>query len=160
MAADDENGYVYVLINPSMQGLVKIGKTKDSPENRAKQLSSETGIPTSFYVAYKKYVGSYSAIEGMAHNFLTNMGKRYNKNREFFQVSLDEAIEAVMSAASKFEIADEGGVNIAKDSTKCILRPGEELYYSSLHRYIRELAGWYQCGDEWCHYRFCRIHVR
>ncbi len=44
------NGYVYVLMNSSMRGLVKIGKTEREPEERAKELSASTGVPTPFMV--------------------------------------------------------------------------------------------------------------
>ena len=33
-----DNGYVYVLMNPSLQNMVKIGKTTREPEERAKEL--------------------------------------------------------------------------------------------------------------------------
>jgi hypothetical protein len=48
----NEPGFIYILINPSMAGLVKIGKTTRDPEARAKELSQATGVPTPFYVAY------------------------------------------------------------------------------------------------------------
>ena len=36
-------GFVYILINPSLGGLLKIGKTDHTPEERAKELSMATG---------------------------------------------------------------------------------------------------------------------
>ena len=44
--ADKGNGdqWVYVLSNPSSPGLLKIGYTKKQPEERAKQISSATGV--------------------------------------------------------------------------------------------------------------------
>ena len=32
----NNNGYIYVLMNPSLQNMVKIGKTTRTPEERAK----------------------------------------------------------------------------------------------------------------------------
>jgi T5orf172 domain len=45
-------GYIYALINPSLEGLVKVGKTTTNPEKRANELSSVTGVPMQFIVAY------------------------------------------------------------------------------------------------------------
>jgi hypothetical protein len=44
------SGYIYVLSNPNMPGLVKIGYTDRSPEARAKDLSGATGVPGRFKV--------------------------------------------------------------------------------------------------------------
>ena len=32
-----KQGYVYILINPSLKGLLKVGQTKKDPEERAKE---------------------------------------------------------------------------------------------------------------------------
>ncbi|PIY04238.1 MAG: hypothetical protein COZ20_06175 [Gallionellales bacterium CG_4_10_14_3_um_filter_54_96] len=46
------SGYVYVLLNQSLPGCVKIGKTTRDTATRAAELSSATGVPTPFMVAY------------------------------------------------------------------------------------------------------------
>ena len=38
---------IYILTNPSMEGLIKIGKTKDI-NKRIKSLNAHTGVPTPF----------------------------------------------------------------------------------------------------------------
>lgn len=38
-------GWVYILSNEYMPGIYKIGMTTNSPEARAKELSSATGVP-------------------------------------------------------------------------------------------------------------------
>lgn len=43
-------GWVYVLSNPCMPGIYKIGMTTTSPEVRARELSSATGVPAPFKV--------------------------------------------------------------------------------------------------------------
>ena len=82
----NDNGYVYVLMNPSMQNLVKIGKTKREPEERAKELSSTTGIPTPFVVVYSCYFESCSEVEYFIHKYLETEGFRVSSNREFFEI--------------------------------------------------------------------------
>ena len=41
------HGYVYILSNPGMPGLLKIGMTRFDPTRRVQELSSATGVPTS-----------------------------------------------------------------------------------------------------------------
>ncbi|MBA3017886.1 MAG: hypothetical protein FP811_07035, partial [Desulfobacteraceae bacterium] len=49
-----ENGWIYILTNPSLQeNLIKIGKTSRTPEERAKELSAPTGVPAEFEIVYK-----------------------------------------------------------------------------------------------------------
>ena len=45
-------GYVYILSNISMPGLLKIGMTRLDPTKRVKELSSSTGVPTPFNLVY------------------------------------------------------------------------------------------------------------
>ncbi len=59
-------GYIYVLINYSMQGIVKVGKTIRDTESRAKELSSVTGVPTPFIVAFDAYFADCSQAEDLS----------------------------------------------------------------------------------------------
>ncbi|WP_220385717.1 GIY-YIG nuclease family protein, partial [Klebsiella pneumoniae] len=43
-------GWVYVLSNPCMPGIYKVGMTTTSPEVRARELSSATGVPAPFKI--------------------------------------------------------------------------------------------------------------
>lgn len=97
-----DNGYVYVLMNPSMQNLVKIGKTVREPEERAKELSSTTGVPTPFVVVYNCYFKSCTEAESFVHSFLENKGFRVSTKREFFEIPIKDAIDAVMNAKEHF----------------------------------------------------------
>lgn len=47
-----QTGYIYILYNQTANGFVKIGKTQRNPEDRSKELSSATGVPTPFTVVY------------------------------------------------------------------------------------------------------------
>lgn len=95
-----ETGYVYALINPSLEGMVKIGKTQKEPDIRAKELSSASGVPTSFVVAYKIYVNDCSSVEKLIHEYLEDKGYRISENREFFNAPLEQVIDAMLTAAS------------------------------------------------------------
>ncbi len=91
-----DRGYIYVLFNPLMTGLVKVGKTTRDPEERAAELSSSTGVPTPFIVAYQREVNDCTRAEDFVHSYLTNLGCRVNNNREFFRASLTTAIDAIL----------------------------------------------------------------
>lgn len=81
-------GYVYVLTNPAMPGLVKIGKTQRDPESRAKELH-KTGVPTPFSVHDYVLSPNCAELEAMIHQQLD--GWRVSESREFFAVSTKTA---------------------------------------------------------------------
>ena len=88
-----EEGYVYILSNDSLNGLLKIGSTTFGAEKRAKQLSYTTALPTPFTVVYEIYVRHYIEFEKAIHRKLDSY--RVNPKREFFAVSIDKAIEVI-----------------------------------------------------------------
>ena len=92
---DKNKGYVYVLMNPSYSDIVKVGKTTKNPEERAKELSSVTGIATPFVVVYKRLFKNCHAAEKIVHDILTERGYRVNDMREFFSVETSEAIDVI-----------------------------------------------------------------
>lgn len=89
-------GFVYVLTNPAMPGIVKVGKTSWLSEDRAQALYT-TGVPEPFTVAFRLATSRWDEVERHAHNSLEEF--RINPRREFFRVSPDRAIEAVRLAA-------------------------------------------------------------
>lgn len=90
-------GYVYVMTNSSIEGQVKIGKTTRDPYERAKELSSATGVPTPFVVVFYKPFKDCHFAEKTIHQYLEKKGYRVNNNREFFSMSIPEAIDVVQS---------------------------------------------------------------
>lgn len=93
---DNKKGYVYILINPSHEGLVKVGKTTKDPNERAKELSASTGVPTPFVVVYKRMFKNCHLAEKIAHEILTERGCRVNDSREFFSINIAEAIDVIL----------------------------------------------------------------
>lgn len=83
-------GYVYILINHSMPGLIKIGKTIRDPHRRARELST-TGVPTPFQVAFELFSEEHDTLEALVHNKLLDF--RVSTNREFFHFPVDRAIK-------------------------------------------------------------------
>lgn len=91
-------GWVYVLTNPSMPGLVKIGMTQaENPEQRVTSLASATGVPTQFEPYGFVYALDSAACEASVHEALAN--QRLNPRREFFQVLPDVALQLVRDEA-------------------------------------------------------------
>lgn len=94
---NNSQGYVYVMINPSLPEMVKIGMTTKDPNERAKELSAATGVPTPFIlVFYKPFVDCYST-EQRIHQFLEDKGYRVKNNREFFNMPTKLAIDIVQA---------------------------------------------------------------
>ena len=87
---DDQGGIVYVLTDPEMPGLVKIGKTsREEVDHRLKELYS-TGVPVPFECEYAARVSDEAVVEKAFHTaFEPN---RINPNREFFRIDPEQAI--------------------------------------------------------------------
>lgn len=97
------NGFIYVLLNPSIPNMVKIGQTKTTSEKRARAISSATGVPTDFIVLYDALVSDVEKAEEEIHTHFS--GYRPNKRREFFNVPPKLAIRALIDIAHKYPIA-------------------------------------------------------
>jgi len=82
--------YVYILSNISMPGLIKIGRTNRSVEERLKELNN-TSLPTQFIVEHTIETSESKYLEKMVHK---NFDKhRVNENREFFRIHHEIVIE-------------------------------------------------------------------
>lgn len=64
------HGYVYILSNPGMPGLLKIGMTRFDPTRRVQELSSATGVPTPFQLVYYREFHDCVAAELEIHSIL------------------------------------------------------------------------------------------
>lgn len=94
--------YVYILINPAIPNLVKIGRTDRSPEDRASELAT-TGVPTAFIVAYEHQVGNSRGAESAIHALLQEKGFRPEASREFFKIPLKTAVAVVSEICAAYE---------------------------------------------------------
>lgn len=83
-------GIVYILTNPAMPGLVKIGKTsRNSVDVRLNELYS-TGVPVPFECAFAGRIEDETKVEKAFH---TAFGPyRLNPSREFFEIEPEQAI--------------------------------------------------------------------
>jgi hypothetical protein len=86
---------VYVLTNEAMEGLVKIGRTTTSVEQRIRELDN-TSIPLPFQCFYAGEVANSLLVEGKLHRIFAD--KRIRNNREFFRVDPNQVREAIQLA--------------------------------------------------------------
>ncbi len=91
-------GIVYVITNPEMPGLVKIGKTSQTIEQRLRNLDT-TGIPVPFEcVAAWEFEDADSAEATLFKAFAD---RRVRRSREFFRISPDQPIAILEGFGAK-----------------------------------------------------------
>ena len=113
---DKKNGIVYLLTNPCMPGLVKIGMTtRDYIEARMKELYT-TGVPVPFECYFACVVNQKDcvAIEKALHKAFAP--QRVNDNREFFKIHPEQA-KAILDLFHHKDITDEVTDEIQNDLT-------------------------------------------
>jgi hypothetical protein len=92
-------GYVYIMINPAMREMVKIGGTEREPDARADELQS-TGVPFEFVLLHAERVTDWAGVERKLHEHFAL--HRVSPNREFFRVPARDAIRAAVAIAEPF----------------------------------------------------------
>lgn len=86
-------GIIYILVNPFMPDVFKIGRTERNVEDRIKELDT-TSMPGPFKCVYAAEVNDAIIVEKRIHKIFSD--KRIRKNREFFEkISLEQLVEAI-----------------------------------------------------------------
>ncbi len=83
------NEIVYILTNPVIPDLVKIGTTTNL-EERVRHLSSHSGVPVPFEVYYACVVSDSSKVEKRIHDAFGD--HRVNSKREFFRINPERVL--------------------------------------------------------------------
>ena len=108
----ETRGVLYVLRCTAMKdGIYKVGWTSGSAENRAKELSSATGVPSSYVVVDYWCHSDAKALETCVHAILDPY--RVNENREFFQsdyIAIKRLIETEIERINRKRINGDGSV--------------------------------------------------
>lgn len=94
-------GWVYVISNKAMQGMVKVGYSTKDPELRAAELN-HTGSPHPYVVEYEMLIEEPYQIEQQTHKFLSS--KREAK--EWFRCSAEEAVAAIKQVSGTRAIVE------------------------------------------------------
>jgi len=116
-----EEGIVYILTNPAMPGLVKIGMTtRLEVEIRMSELYS-TGVPVPFQCSFAGRVIDVKKVEKAFHKAFGPY--RINPNREFFEIEDEQAIgllelicveDVTPQVSQELEKVDEASKNAGK----------------------------------------------
>ncbi len=103
-----QTGYIYILKNQYMNGLLKIGFTTRMPADRVKELSGHTGVPGKFSLVKSWEVDDPAHVEQVIFASL----HQYRAEGEFFAISEDEAQEKIVKTLQKLGQADSAGLTI------------------------------------------------
>lgn len=85
-------GWVYVITNKAMPGLVKVGFSMKDPEIRANELN-HTGTPHPYVVEYEVLIDSPRDIEQSIHKLL----QANREGKEWFRCSPEDAVAAIQT---------------------------------------------------------------
>jgi hypothetical protein len=110
--------FVYVISNPAMPDLVKIGKTCNVSD-RLRQLSGSTSVPFPFELHYAAEIRddlTHDAVESALHNAFRDC--RVNEKREFFRLSPDRVIPLLELLSKPETVQDEDPTDYAKEMSK------------------------------------------
>jgi hypothetical protein len=118
---------VYVLINPAMPGLVKIGKTtQEEVDLRMKQLFS-TGVPVPFQCVFACRVPDASVVERALHHAFGQT--RINPTREFFRIE-PERVVSILQLLHVEEVTEQLERSIESDATQADLQAAQATVLS------------------------------
>lgn len=104
---------VYVLTNPAMPGLVKIGKTTATVEERMASLNG-TSVPFPFKCEYACIVREDQDVETTLHFAFGD--HRVNPNREFFDIT-PERVVAVLKLLALEDVTPSISAELQSDPT-------------------------------------------
>lgn len=135
-------GYIYIMTNPCLKDMVKIGYATNVEERR-KQLST-TALPYDYEI-FATYETSGKLEDKKLHKLIDNLNPdlRVSKNREFFVMSAEDAYELLEAIAtisgSKDKLKRQRSDTSSADSkkvrkpsvnfAKCNIPMGAELVY-------------------------------
>lgn len=98
--------YIYILVNPSIPGICKIGYTTTTVYDRVKQINSATGVITPWYPVFSYKCPNGHMLEREIHEELALMGMRVNDRREGFTIDSDSARAIIEKLGKKYKVND------------------------------------------------------
>lgn len=134
-----EYGIVYLLTNPYMPGLVKIGMTaREDMDTRMRELYS-TGVPVQFECQFACRVKKTDCakIEKALHTAFSP--QRVNANREFFRIQVEQA-KAILELFHHEDVTEDVSEEIQNDLTE------EDKVASTKARAKRPPLNFYEMG--------------
>lgn len=116
-------GYIYILSNPAMPGLFKIGFTNRDVKERVEELSYATGVPKPFEIEYYCLTKDVEEIEDTVHSHFASTRL---PGKEFFSVELVDIIKFIDSLIRNVEPDRFCKPNVSVPEIK--LNPGAETF--------------------------------
>jgi hypothetical protein len=95
--------YVYILVNPSIPGICKIGYTTTTVYDRTRQINSATGVIAPWYPVFTYKCPNGRMLEQEVHDHLENIGVRVNPNREGFIIDTNSARDIIENIGKKYK---------------------------------------------------------
>lgn len=118
-------GIVYVLTNPAMPDMVKIGMTsRESMDARLRELYN-TSVPVPFECEYACRVKNYQEVERALH--LAFHPYRIHPQREFFRINPEQAIAILKLLDRGSDITAEVSNELNNDLTEQDRTAGEQM---------------------------------
>lgn len=117
-AANFARGWVYVMSNDAMPGLVKIGYSMKDPLIRASELN-HTGVPMAYKVEGDILVSGPRIIEQLTHQHLRELCE----GKEWFRMSAKEAFTAILDTLERhsnhrvYLVTQPEGLRLSKGTT-------------------------------------------
>lgn len=110
-------GWVYVISNRAMPGIIKLGYSTKDPALRAQELN-HTGSPHPYSVEYETLVWDPYSLEQRVHKML------YSKleGKEWFKCTVHEAINAIQAAYTDCFIL-ENFLGVDENSAQLVQAP-------------------------------------
>jgi T5orf172 domain. len=107
MTKEPQEGYVYILTNPSFkEDWVKIGKSSRPVDVRSKELDN-TAVPLPFEIFATMKTVKYNEVEKLVHKTIDRLTDlRIRQNREFFNVAPQVALDIFRDIASAIDDAE------------------------------------------------------
>ena len=126
----ENNGYIYILTNPSIPEFVKIGYA-DNLVNRLKTINSSTEVPLAFRL-YAYYEVNKRLLDQEFHNIIDKLNPELRsretingkeRKREFFAISKEtaynilEAIATISNTESRLHLCEEDTYSVKNEET-------------------------------------------
>lgn len=107
MSSEKNQGYVYILTNPSFrEDWVKIGKSSRPVDVRSKELDN-TAVPLPFEIYATLKTAKYDKVEKQIHKQIDRLTDlRIRQNREFFNIAPSVALDIMRDIADLLEDAE------------------------------------------------------
>lgn len=103
----DNKGYIYLMRNASHEiNIFKIGLTRTSTNERARQLSATTSTPDKFLIAHEWFVEDCVLAEKIIHSKLDEY--RINSSREYFKIDFGLVMTIISDITNQMKSKTSG----------------------------------------------------